>query len=61
MPEIQRDAITETHLAGKFKADVVSAALAVFAVRHQVPAELAVRQHHIAEVQGTCAELKSEL
>ena len=27
-------AMTETNLAGEFEADVVSAALAVFAVRH---------------------------
>ena len=43
------------YLAGEFKADVVAAALAVLVVRHQVPAQLPVREHHITEIERACA------
>ena len=39
------------HLAGELKADLVAS----MPVAHEVLAELAIREHDITEVEGSCA------
>jgi len=49
--------LMKPYLPREFQANVVSS----LAVRHEVARQLAVRQHHISEVQGACDFNKFQL